>query len=1441
MGFLTDLGNIFHSIGGFFSGGDNNNNQPQNNNQNQISVAPQQNNNRPAPQIIQPSQNNTQQPQQPNLINLQQPLQKANPAAAPPPPQINPNGPGAFNVNDLVNGTLAKAPMPAAPAVSAAPAAPGPSVASRVGGFLGNLAKGVGGAFVNTGEDVSNAIGNAEVGGAHMLGLAPNVKTETNQQQFGDINKSVGLPTISNTPAHFLENAGQVGLTVLAPETEGAIAAGTDAVLPEATNAAGQIISKLAPKVLTGVTTGGAFGGLNAASSGQNVVQGIEHGAEIGGVGGGILGGVPLVKAGLSDIPTAGDTAAIAPDEIAVGVKSANATPTADAVEQLQTKAAEGAPAGQDNLQPAQTPAGTNPTVPVQATSPSGQLQETAQPTSQPGTTPQPAAVVQPAEAKPLENSSSPNNVAQGEPNVNPQAPNAPNVRATLSKQIDDLVPSKGPTQPAHAVISNPELTAAAQKWADASTPQDIVSEYANQPKLGGASDMARANVSLHKLVEEAQNTGVKPEDVANPINKAIDNIVNALAEHSSNAGRSQNYLQEIYGNLPMQAKIPIIIRNIDNARALSGQTLLKDSLPLQSEVQAKLTNLLTTGENLGKARNATIDAVNTARENLLEQQKADPNFQPSKQEAAQLVQQGRDAQVSIKQANNALEKNQGDLAKYVSETSGKPQNTLGSIQGIKNVGFGKAALNTVTNTGKGLAELQKSLMLASISGPLNDSTLSGMNAARELMNMTANAAIGKGLNAVRSATGQTPGKYVSQLPSIRTLFRGSNLAKTGGEMKGNLYTPDALSTLTKTTGDGRTGLLQKADNGMLTKFNARVHATREAATNLTAGMQDVKVQQLANQEAKQAGLTGDAAKAYTSLRTATPTQTMTDQGTKLREEVNNMNDNPLSKALGSKGGGVLGGVSKIPGAGPLIQNLFQPFSQWVGAQGWNGITDQNIAANVAKATVAATKGDAQGVVNNISKLTVNAGGGITAGYALAHSGLLTTNHGTSSSANDGLYLHVGNQYIPVTFFGGAAPSLVMGYSAYTGMHSNPQGSMTSHIFNIAQNTLDTTAKAYAGGTPIGGTNSLFGPYGVATQAGQVLHPTAGTHTTWGDVGSNLGTQEASMMIPGATSNVNALINQFGGDPTHTAPQTNIKSLNPTTGNMVANPIASNNAYLESRIPILSQGMPRNLTKAAPTFASEYTRGSNTTQTQVDTAKATAAQNASISSQAAQDYKDGVPVYTKTGEVSAKTAALPKGYNFDNTLNTAIQTGNYDNAIKGLQGELKAMNTPGPDHIPPSAKQAVQDHINQLQVFKNQGVDAKFADTYSTTTNTEWRAMGNPSSSSYNPAMYQKLYTLDQALTDKGISGGSITAAGKGDTPKFSLPTTGSGSASSAASKAAAYVKSNTIGTLLQPQRESFVNNLLQPAQTLNLPEAKLTKPGTLIAPHKISVGTPKA
>lgn len=183
----------------------------------------------------------------------------------------------------------------------------------------GSLIKGVAQPFVNTGEDVSNAIGNGEVGLAHALGIHAG-QTESNQQQFGGINNAVGLKTEANTPKNFLLNTAQVAGTVLAPGADSAAEAGAQAALnPDAANTAIQLarmglhqasddavnggfkaaVINTGAKVGANSLIGGGFNAANGVENGENpgqVAKDFGVGALVGGGLSGAAGVVPIIR-----------------------------------------------------------------------------------------------------------------------------------------------------------------------------------------------------------------------------------------------------------------------------------------------------------------------------------------------------------------------------------------------------------------------------------------------------------------------------------------------------------------------------------------------------------------------------------------------------------------------------------------------------------------------------------------------------------------------------------------------------------------------------------------------------------------------------------------------------------------------------------------------------------------------------------------------------------------------------------------------------------------------------------------------------------------------------------------------------------------------------------------------------------------------------------------
>lgn len=275
---------------------------------------------------------------------------------------------------------------PAAPQISTqnygAPAAhsSGPSLASKLlhGGV--SVVKSVAQPFVNTGEDVSNGIGNGEVELAHALGVHAG-QTESNQQQFGNINNAVGLKTEANTPKNFALNTAQVAGTVLAPGADaGAEVAAQTALNPEAANTAVQLarmglhqasddalngglksaVINTGAKVGANAAIGGGFNaanGIEQGESGKDVLKDFGTGAAFGGALGGASGVAPIIKGirGADDAGVPGDESPVesgtkspgtaanapssekaapaekAPDAVETGVKPAAAPEVAEA------------------------------------------------------------------------------------------------------------------------------------------------------------------------------------------------------------------------------------------------------------------------------------------------------------------------------------------------------------------------------------------------------------------------------------------------------------------------------------------------------------------------------------------------------------------------------------------------------------------------------------------------------------------------------------------------------------------------------------------------------------------------------------------------------------------------------------------------------------------------------------------------------------------------------------------------------------------------------------------------------------------------------------------------------------------------------------------------------------------------------------------------------
>lgn len=1439
MSFLSGLSNIFHGIGHIFDNQDDEQKKKQNQSAQPTVVRPTQ-----AP--VQ-TQNNVVQPvtpqaaQVPNVNLNPTVLQKVNPTSAPKAGSYDPNGPFMKNV------AAENAANPAAPVNKN-------SIGYKI---THNPVTDLAGSIVKPAAELTHAVVRTpEMLAADIQGFqggaggrAASKKQAALQQEVFGTNDGTQLlkKIIGDTVG--------TGLLVAAPGIDSLVEKGASEVLPDAANV---VLRKVAPKVVSGGSQAAAFGANSTASEGGNLKQTLESAGTnfvVGGATAGFFSGIPVLAKAVHDghiTPQAADSAT----KVADGVHTVNPNRPTDAAAQMGVPP-EAPPAG---------PAVPTPSVPAEsapapsladpalvAQSHTGQLSHF--------TTPENAASIRAngfqapktkaaqgdaayffnGEGKGLGSTDVPGNTRVGAklapdakildtsaadykgpsptsgnklkkyalangydgvtdgtqtavyntekvipdkeastPKPGTTAPNAPGIRAAAQKKLDSLGGNAGDAT-THDVLSNQELLDAGKAHADTFNDTQLVNQYKNGFTPTNAADIAKGHAALDRLNEIAR---------ANPSDKnaakAIDNILAGAEQGFSGGGRTVNYAQQFYDGLKGPAKTSYLIRQIDKVREAAGLPLLRDDENAMLAATQKVDSHVTTEENI-KSKIATLEA------RLEEIKTAAKEGNGSKD----LTKEANHINEAIKQHQLDLSKNTSDLGKFYDNVAPLKQGTQQKV-----------------------GDLGRSLMLSSIAGRGNDIATTGINAAHQLLQQTVEATAGKLTKT---------GKNIDTLPSPAAIARGVKfgLKKSVQRFQGNVAAGDASALLKKVdTGSGKGQLLSRTDGTKLSKVVAPIHrvvrSATEIATDLSEGMKESRIQQLAAQEGKKAGLTGEDLKSYTAATTASPSRAMADAGTQLRDEVNNMHDNKISDALSE----VSKGLGHVPVVGEQIRNLTLPFTRWTGGQLHNALVDKNVAVNLGQFVKAATKGDEQGMITAASKVAVNGVASIGAGYTLAKAGLLT--HQNAQGYNDdGVYLHIGGRYIPAAFLGFFAPGIILGSAAHDAMKDNGGGKG-----NILTTALDTFKKdavnsflAYSGQSLTGTTNPVQ----------QEIAGAASGKNTYGDAAVTAGGQVAGQYIPAATNDANAVINnglKIGGktivpdtlNPTHEAALTKVEKGASGTLTKTGKPSKAKDVtqtvknQLLNKVPFASQNLPRNKGVAANDEFDRLTRGSRDTGAEIK-ARADAKTAADVSADFA---KRGVP---------DPNASYATGDSFDNAVENRVENGKYDQAIEGLNAKLAKVKS-SPDA---TTKQTdpIDKQIKTIQVLKDGKYDPKIRDDYSHTSLSEWRDMGDPTSDNYDVKRYEELYNYDKALAGKGVS----SSTKDGNTPKFSLKDTSKSSAKKAASDAQYKITSNKLGNT--PNLPTIDLSSLSPTKistTAKIPTIQQVQPGDLIKKRAISV-----
>lgn len=853
-----------------------------------------------------------------------------------------------------------------------------------------------------------------------------------------------------------------------------------------------------------------------------------------------------------------------------------------------------------------------------------------------------------------------------------------------------------------------------------------------------------------------------------NPVaQQQVSDVLEAMSKFASKNAQGLRIVQEEFDNMPLPMKVKYLANKIDAANAdTKGYEPLGRDPARAAEVEAALTARLEASQGVAERVAALEDQINRAADAAREGQKVDIK--------------GIKKVLAVEREN--LQKANGELVKYFQNLV--PGRTKGQ---------------------KALSDFPRMMMLSSFTGRLNDVLTTAANVVEQSGTNITQGILSKAYNLVKG-----PGAVSDTTKGAGALVKGvfSGSRKTVGEIKGNQYVDDIQKSL-KGTEELRSGL-RKAKGPV----SRTIQSATEFATRASEGVRDQRLYQLADQEATQLGLKGGMRKQYANARAAVPTRQMLDAANELHMAVNNLNDNPISRTLAAVAKG-MEGENRFgkTGVGGLIKNQVIPFTSWLGGNVWNSLTDRNVIANGYKFIRDAAKGNPEGAIRNLSKTINGAAQGYVLGYQLAKAGVLTDKD--AEGYNDGgMYIHVGDRYIPVGFFGALAPNIVLGKAVHDGMNAEGESAAKATadaIGNFAWHGL-------ALGNVIGVENNLNRAYQAGTRPGGNA----------ADAAAVAAGGAAGQYIPAAGGDVNAVLNnglELGGqtiipdslNPTHEAADTRVESnkiLKSGEKSTAKDYPKSAVNTLINRIPFASQSLPRKAGVAADDLVDRTTRGSRETGAQKD-----AKVQAKTEADRAADFKArDIPNYKDKG--------------FEDAVEARVQRGEYDKGIEALQAKLEAQKAD--KNIPDSKNKDMQDEIKQLQILKAGKFKPEIRDMYKSTSVTEWRNMGDPEHEDYDPERYQLLYDYDSALAKESISGSTLAH----DKNKFTAKKAGSGSGGrgSAANRELARIRSNKIGST--PNLMKFDFDLRpEKAGSYKMPQLQQLRSSDLIKKRKITVG----
>lgn len=853
---------------------------------------------------------------------------------------------------------------------------------------------------------------------------------------------------------------------------------------------------------------------------------------------------------------------------------------------------------------------------------------------------------------------------------------------------------------------------------------EDLIIQYSRPQKFESPQDLFEGLAASRRL--QALGT--------DEARQAVRNIVDAVSEQSSKSGLWQRASQVLFEDMPTEMKVDYLIKKVGNA-----------GVEMTDADRGMLVGLI-------ERSDSASDALRKLQE-----------------EATSIMESGA---INNKSMSAATRERVGQLSKEIQDATRAKELASGDAWRFYQDQLPKGPL------GKRFADIGRTMMLSSPTGRAFDVLSTTATTVDDLATQGVSNLIGKGVNLVRGG-----GTVADTILSPRKLVKGfrEGLRRVGKSFKGQEGVEDFMTESRKATrGDiGRGGVVRKT-----------VRAFVEAPTELTRGLQEQELFRQGMQEASQQGLKGGARRAYAELRAVVPSKAQLEQAVEVHMKANMLHNNKISRVLNNMANSldkVGNGVFAAP-----IRNQLAPFTSWVGGNLHRTLTDKNVIFNAFKIAQSATRKDLQGVIDNVAKLGVNTGEAYAAGMLLTKAGIITTEDANGDSYG-GLYFHIGNRYIPVAIAGTMSIPLIWGNAVQQAFDASEGGESPMKAFgnSLIANTVKNT-----------GVQSVFGGENTFQNLIASLGDDRGDPI---DAFTGYLGDFTRQYIPGLMSDVNALLDYNKSlNPSGEAALTKVTEENPETGRDKTNVGKTEWNKTLNKIPFASQNLPRDEGKPARDIVDRVTKGNHETGTMVEErGKETTLKDMEKGlkdekiptkmedvdglatdgeyDKAVKGYQyqlakaEADPTASETSKNKIRDKITQAELNRDGVptdddgIKARTESGDYGLARKGLEYQLSKIKDD--DGVPESKKKAIKDDITRLEVTEKGNFPSSVIALYSDTSNSEWRALGNPDSEDYNLELYNMLGAYDEQLAAAGVS----RSAFKGDKTKYSPTGSGSG------------------------------------------------------------------